>query len=120
MTDVDPTGRPGRLSATPTVIDGIHVITLAGEIDRDTAQVLLQALPRPDTPRLRVVVDLEHVTFLDSTGINIFVSTHNTLAEEGGWLRLAAPTASVLRVLQIVGIDTVIDCCPTLRQALTT
>ncbi|MER5446509.1 STAS domain-containing protein [Streptomyces sp. NPDC002766] len=120
MTDVDPTGRPGRLSAIPTVIDGIHVVTLAGEIDRDTAEVLRQALPRPDAPRVRVVVDLEQVTFLDSTGINIFISTHNTLARADGWLRLAAPSASVLRVLQIVGIDTVIDCCPTLHQALST
>ncbi|MFJ9721750.1 STAS domain-containing protein [Streptomyces sp. NPDC101209] len=120
MTDVDPTGRPGRLSATSTVVDGIHVISLAGEIDRDSAEVLRDALPRLDAPRLRVVVDLEQVTFLDSTGINLFISTHNTLAENGGWLRLAAPTASVLRVLQIVGIDTVVDCCPTLREALST
>ncbi|MCL6671920.1 MULTISPECIES: STAS domain-containing protein [Streptomyces] len=120
MTDVDPTGRPGRLSATSTVVDGIHVISLAGEIDRDSAEVLRDALPRPDATLLRVVVDLGQVSFLDSTGINLFISTHNTFAQNGGWLRLAAPTASVLRVLQIVGIDTVIDCCPTLRQALST
>ncbi|MGW3142431.1 STAS domain-containing protein, partial [Streptomyces sp. NPDC001139] len=97
MTDVDPTGRPGRLSATSTVVDGIHVISLAGEIDRDSAEVLRDALPRPDATRLRVVVDLEQVTFLDSTGINLFISTHNTLAQSGGWVGRGPPQPNLRR-----------------------
>ncbi|MEU2425571.1 STAS domain-containing protein [Streptomyces sp. NPDC007851] len=53
-----------------------------------------------------------------STGINIFVAAHRTLTEAGGWIRLGAPTEAVMRTLQIVGVDAVIDCRETLRQAL--
>ncbi|MER5296874.1 hypothetical protein ABT382_33270 [Streptomyces pharetrae] len=31
------------------------------------------------------------VTFLDSSGINIFIAAHRPLSEARGWLRLAAP-----------------------------
>ncbi|MFH9084112.1 STAS domain-containing protein [Streptomyces sp. NPDC017673] len=101
-----------------TTIDGIHVVTLAGEIDHHTGDTLRQALDVSDTPRPRVVVDLHQVTFMDSSGINIFIAAHRTLGEADGWLRLAAPRESVMRTLNIVGVDTFIDCRETLRQAL--
>lgn len=56
--------------------------------------------------------------FMDSSGINILISAHRALTGAGGWLRLAALSAPVLRTVQIVGLDTVIDCHPTLDQAL--
>ncbi|MER8059116.1 STAS domain-containing protein [Streptomyces sp. NPDC094022] len=55
---------------------------------------------------------------MDSSGINILISAHRALTGAGGWLRLAALSAPVLRTVQIVGLDTVIDCHPTLDQAL--
>ncbi|MEV7004152.1 STAS domain-containing protein [Streptomyces sp. NPDC093982] len=57
---------------------------------------------------------------MDSTGINILITAHQTLVEAGGWLRLAAPADPVLHPIQLVGIDSVIDCHETLRQALHT
>lgn len=36
-----------------------------------------------------------------------------------GWIRLAVLTEPVQRVLEIVGLDTIIACHPTLAQALT-
>ncbi|TXJ77513.1 anti-sigma factor antagonist [Streptomyces lavendulae] len=56
--------------------------------------------------------------FMDSSGINILISAHRALTKAGGWLRLAALSAPVLRTVQIVGLDTVIDCHPTVDQAL--
>ncbi|MFJ9909808.1 STAS domain-containing protein [Streptomyces sp. NPDC101152] len=111
-----PTGSSGRLSVVSTTTDdGIRVLTLTGEIDHDTGPILRQALSTSDT---LVVLDLSQVTFMDSTGINILIAAHHALAQAGGWLRLATPTGTVLRTLQIVGVDSVIDCRDTLRQAL--
>ncbi|MFD9394863.1 STAS domain-containing protein [Streptomyces sp. NPDC060000] len=116
--DTEPAVQPGQLSVVTTATHGIRVLTLAGEIDRDTGQTLRQALDASGTPRPRIVVDLSRVTFMDSTGINIFIAAHHSLTEAGGWKRLAAPTEAVMRTLQIVGVDAVIDCRDTLRQAL--
>jgi stage II sporulation protein AA (anti-sigma F factor antagonist) len=118
MADTGHAMQPGPLSVVSTATDGIRVLTLAGEIDYDSDQTLREALDASGIPRPRIVVDLSRVTFMDSTGINLFIAAHRALTEADGWIRLAAPTESVLRTLQIVGVDTIIDCHETLHQAL--
>ncbi|WP_229896009.1 STAS domain-containing protein [Streptomyces cinerochromogenes] len=119
MADAEHAISAGELSITASVTDGIHVLAAAGEIDHQTGDILAHALEVSGATRPRVVVDLGHVTFMDSSGINILITAHNTLTEAGGWLRLAQPRPAVRRVLYLVGIDTVIDCHETLTQALT-
>ncbi|MEU0054216.1 STAS domain-containing protein [Streptomyces sp. NPDC006309] len=118
MTDSEHAAQYGQLSVVSTSTDGIRVVTLAGEIDHHTGDALRQALDATDVPRSRIVVDLGQVTFMDSSGINILIAAYRALGEAGGWLRLAAPTESVMRTLQIVGVEAVIDCRETLHEAL--
>ena len=119
MTGTEHAGQTGQLSVVTTETDGIRVLTLSGEIDHHTGDTLRQALDASGTPRPRVVADLHQVTFMDSSGINIFLAAHRALSEAGGWLRLAAVGDSVMRPLSHVGVDAGIDCRETLRQALT-
>ncbi|MEU0221276.1 STAS domain-containing protein [Streptomyces sp. NPDC006265] len=118
MADSEQAEQPGQLSVVSTASEGVRVVTLSGEIDHQTAEAMRQALEVADTANPRLVLDMRGVGFMDSTGINILITAHQALTEAGGWLRLAAPTQAVLRTIQIVGLDTVIDCHPTLRQAL--
>ncbi|MFE9401084.1 STAS domain-containing protein [Streptomyces sp. NPDC006530] len=125
MAETETTGpehaeQPEQLSIVATDTDGVRVITVSGEIDYETKDTLDQALNSADASSPRVVVDLHQVTFMDSSGINMFISAHNALTEAGGWLRLAAPTDMVMRTMSIVGVDVVIDCRETLEEALTT
>ncbi|MEU9053642.1 STAS domain-containing protein [Streptomyces sp. NPDC048384] len=108
----------GLLSVVTTVDAGIRVVSPTGEIDQQTSEQLRQALDATAPPGPRVVADMSGVSFMDSTGINILIAAHRDLAEAGGWLRLAAPTGPVLHTIRLVGVDTVIDCHETLRQAL--
>ncbi|MFC8290570.1 STAS domain-containing protein [Streptomyces sp. NPDC057242] len=111
-------GQDGRLSVVTTTIEGIRVVTLSGEIDHHTGDLLRQALDvRADAPS-RVVADMQQVTFMDSSGINILITAHSALAGADGWLRLAAPHGAVMRTLQIVGVDTVIDCREKVQHSL--
>ncbi|WP_079083942.1 STAS domain-containing protein [Streptomyces longwoodensis] len=118
MTDAEQAAHAGSLSVTVTATDGIRVLSLAGELDHDTGEALRQALDVTGTARPRIVVDMRRVTFMDSTGINLLVAAYQTVTRDGGWIRLAAPTDSVLRTLQLVGVDDLIDCRTTLREAL--
>ncbi|MFH8805420.1 STAS domain-containing protein [Streptomyces sp. NPDC017936] len=110
--------QPRGLSIVATATDGIRVLTVAGEIDHHTGDQLHRALDTSGTARPRIVVNMRQVTFMDSTGINILITAHQAVTEADGWLRLAAPTDSVQRVLQLVGVDQLIKCHPTLREAL--
>ncbi|MFD4555599.1 STAS domain-containing protein [Streptomyces sp. NPDC058469] len=118
MVDTEHAGQPGRLSVRTDVVDGTLVVAVAGEIDQETGGSLREVLELPEDVAPRVVIDLRHVTFMDSSGINILIAVHTRLAEAGGWLRLAGAAPPVLRVIQLVGIDGFIDCHPSVQQAL--
>ncbi|MFI1207334.1 STAS domain-containing protein [Streptomyces sp. NPDC020802] len=114
------TGRSDRLAIDCVVVDGVRVVTVRGEIDHEVKDVLGGALMSEEgaVPPLRVVADLSGVTFMDSSGINTFVAAHRHVRDVQGWLRIAGAREPVMRVLQIVGLDTVVTCHPTTEQAL--
>ncbi|MDQ0597967.1 stage II sporulation protein AA (anti-sigma F factor antagonist) [Streptomyces canus] len=120
MSDIQKEDRPGRFSVRPEVVDGVLVVTVHGEIDHDVKDTLSQALTSEDgmPPPLRIVADLSGVTFMDSSGINVLITAHRRVSQAQGWLRIAGAQESVLRLLQMVGVDTFIPCHPTLEQAL--
>ncbi|WP_432029907.1 STAS domain-containing protein [Streptomyces sp. 1222.5] len=121
MTETENAYRPEPLQVVTTTTDGITVVTVAGEIDHNTAGPLIEALEVSNVgERPRVVVDMQQVAFMDSSGINVLLTAHRALTAADGWLRLAGVQASVLRTLDIVGVDQIIACYPTIGDALTT
>jgi stage II sporulation protein AA (anti-sigma F factor antagonist) len=109
-----------QLSVRSTEVGGVRLLTLAGEIDHATGGPLRTALLERAEVSPHVVVDLGRVTFMDSSGINVFIAAHHALSAAGGWLRLAAAGNEVLRTLRIVGVDMVITCPATVEEALGT
>jgi anti-anti-sigma factor len=119
VTDTHGAARPG-LSIDHTTVDGIRMDTLRGEIDHAVTNELTESLlSYGNVTRPRTVVDLSGVTFMDSSGINALITAHQAMNDAQGWLRIGGAQASVLRVLQLVGLDQVIGCHPTLEQTLT-
>ncbi|WP_062650717.1 STAS domain-containing protein [Streptomyces maremycinicus] len=120
MSDIEQADRPDRFSVAHRTVDGVRVVTVQGEIDHDVKDVFSDALLSGDrgAPGSRIVVDLSGVTFMDSSGINVFVTAHQAVSAADGWLRIAAAQEPVLHVLRLVGIDALITCHPTLEQAL--
>ncbi|MFG2635659.1 STAS domain-containing protein [Streptomyces sp. NPDC048362] len=114
MTHTHEPAESARLTVTHGMVGEVDVVTVCGEIDHDCAGQLLEALTA-DGAGSRTVVDLSGVTFIDSSGINALITAHRT--SQGG-LSLARPTASVLRVIELVGLDTVMGCYSTLDEAL--
>ncbi|MFG3033754.1 STAS domain-containing protein [Streptomyces sp. NPDC048253] len=119
MSDIQRQDRPDQLSVLSEVVDGVLVVTVHGEIDYTVSSILSEALLTEDgaTPP-RIVTDLSGVTFMDSSGINVFLLAHQRVSSAQGWLRIAAAQKSVLRVLTMVGVDRLIDCHASVEQAL--
>jgi len=90
---------------------GRLVIAVRGELDLATAPQLEEAL----VPRLQdggsVLLDLRPLEFMDSTGVRVIVAAHHAAQDGGGHLALArcAPDGPVARVLEISGLDTVLN-----------
>ncbi|MGW6925615.1 STAS domain-containing protein [Streptomyces sp. NPDC054950] len=109
MSNIQNEDRRGRFSVKPEIVDGVLVVTVHGEIDHNVKDTLSLALTLEDgmTPPLRIVADL-----------NVFIAAHLRVSQAQGWLRIAGAQETVLRLLQMVGVDTFIPCHPTIEQAL--
>ena len=100
-------------------LDDSVVVTVRGHLDLDSAPVLTTTLDQVlDRPVPRVVVDLSGVEFCDSTGLSAFVVGHNRAPGSGGWVRLAAPSAWLSRLLDTVGLSDRLSIYPGVADAL--
>ncbi|HEU5206183.1 MAG TPA: STAS domain-containing protein [Gaiellaceae bacterium] len=99
-----------------TLPGGAEAVFVTGELDLATAPRLDEALA--ESTAAVIVVDLSGCTFLDSAGIRALVGTARSLEEAGRGLRLVTVDAGILRLLEITGVDTLIQVHPSLDDAL--
>jgi anti-anti-sigma factor len=101
--------------------EGDHVIAaLSGELDIAAAPALreqLLGLLRPGASRL--VIDMSQVSYADASGLAVLVGTGRRAGLLGGFLRLAAPTPAVSRVIRITGLQRQLDVFRTVQAAIT-
>lgn len=99
----------GDLDVAVTVGDGRIVLHLAGELDLATAPRLRMAIDGHRDPAIAtLVLDLARLTFIDSSGLHEIVVALKRQRESGGDLLLRHPSPSTRRVLDIVGLSTII------------
>lgn len=80
------------------------VVTLSGELDVASSQLLEQELTRLHGAAL-VVVDLQGLSFIDSTGLGVLVKAHQLAQEQGSRFSLARAGGQVHRLLSLTGLD---------------
>jgi len=86
----------------------VPVVKVAGEVDIQTSPVLEERLGAIlDDGQTSVVVDLGDVTFLDSTGLSVLISTLRRCRAAGGELQIVGPRPNVRKVLEITGLTDV-------------
>lgn len=96
------------------------LVTLAGECDLNTGRQLRDILTSEvSRGAQRLIVDLSALTFMDSTGMQVLLSTRSVLAVRGGALALVSPQPVVARILELTGADQVIPVYGSLEDAQT-
>jgi anti-anti-sigma factor len=86
--------------------DGTAVIELRGELDmaiNDALRVLLVETVTKATPT-RIVIDMLHVSFVDSTGIGALVAGFNAANEAGVEYTVRSMAPFVERQLRVAGL----------------
>jgi anti-sigma B factor antagonist len=79
-------------------------IQVIGELDLAVSSRLDEALENAVAAYLRVLIDLERCTFIDSSGIAVILRAHTRMTEQGRKLAVYAPADQVLRVLSMTGL----------------
>lgn len=82
---------------------GTHVVRVAGEVDMSNAHTLDESLAALDPTS--VTVDLTHVSYMDSSGLNALVRARRRMDGGGVSFRVCGAQPVVRRVLSISGLD---------------
>jgi anti-sigma B factor antagonist len=97
------------------------VLAVSGEVDVYTAPRLRERLvDLVSQGHRQIVVDLEGVDFLDSTGLGVLVGGLKRLRSHGGDLSLVCTQARILKVFEITGLTTVFSIAETVDEATAT
>jgi anti-sigma B factor antagonist len=82
------------------------ILTLRGEIDVYTAPRLRQAIVDVvDGGAQHVVLDMEKVEFLDSTGLGVMVEGLKRISGRDGTLSVVATQDKILKIFDITGLN---------------
>ena len=84
--------------------DGERSARIAGELDLGTYDTAMAALAGLFEASGDVTLDLTGLTFVDSSGIRLFILLHQSLGQRGR-LVLHGPTPHVAGILQIAGLE---------------
>ena len=96
------------------------VVVLPAEIDVTNSELVHDKLVAALTPGVGVVVaDMTSTSFCDSSGVHAVIFANETAAARGVQMRIAvAPEGSVRRVLQLIGVASVVPVYPSLAEAI--
>jgi anti-sigma B factor antagonist len=97
-----------ELSLAARTVAGHTVLEVGGEVDVYTAPKLRERLAELiDAGAAKVVVDLDRVDFLDSTGLGVLVGAHKRLRASGGTFGLVCSKEPLLKIFRITALDQV-------------
>lgn len=96
--------------------DTIKRLALSGEIDAYTAPKLKEALlPLTKQEHAEIIVDLENVKYMDSTGLGVFISALKSSKEHSSSFKLVNLQERVERLFRITSLDNIISIENTVR-----
>jgi anti-anti-sigma factor len=97
---------------------GVVIAAVAGEIDVSTVAQFRECLLELADNGGTLIVDLNRVTFIDSTGLGALVATAGRAAEHGGSLYAVCAQPQPRKLLWMTGVDKRIPLAATVAGAL--
>ncbi|KZZ85213.1 MULTISPECIES: anti-sigma factor antagonist [Bacillaceae] len=99
-----------NLKTTIENMEQMTKVTVSGEIDAYTAPKLREELlPLAEQTKPQLVISLRDVSYMDSTGLGVFVGLLKTVRKNEGELRLVELSDRLERLFTITGLNDIID-----------
>lgn len=99
--------------------ESIHLIVVSGELHVSTAPEFARGLDAALTRgATNVVLDLDAVEFIDSTGLSVLLNGLRRVTRRQGRMALVVSNPTVLRLFEVTQLDATFDICPTREDAV--
>lgn len=105
-----------------TIKENVLVVRLVGELDHHEATILRDAWQKQmQVDKVRhVILNLEGVTFMDSSGIGVILGRYKEIVHGGGELVICSVNPAIQRLLEMSGLFKIIRSAEDERFALYT
>jgi anti-sigma B factor antagonist len=109
-----------KLTIDQRQTNGITVLTLSGEMLLDDGDLEFRRLVHEliEQGRVKLVVDLDGVTHIDSSGVGMMVAKLQTARRHGGDIKLVHLTGRSQRLLSTMKIMTIFETFDDLESAV--
>ena len=88
--------------------DGLQILDISGEIDIYTTSQFKEAVNKIiATGQKHLVINMERVTYMDSSGFGTLLSAQKRIRPEGGTINLVKCNSPITRMLRITRLDTI-------------
>jgi anti-sigma B factor antagonist len=94
--------RPHPFDVTVDDLGRVTVVRVQGEVDAATAPRMGETVNRLLARRQRVVLDLQHVDFMDLHGLAVMIRATRRARSDGGSFAIARPASCVRRLVELV------------------
>jgi anti-sigma B factor antagonist len=106
------------LSLSNRAVGDCMVVEVGGEIDVYTAPRLREKLVELVADgQYHLIIDMEHVDFLDSTGLGVLVGGLKRVRTNDGSLRIVCTQERLLKIFRITGLTKVFPIHDTVDEA---
>ncbi|MBN1899434.1 MAG: STAS domain-containing protein [Spirochaetes bacterium] len=83
-------------------VDGITIFNIEGEIDLYNAPTLKDEIKKKiEEQKYNIIINLEKVSYIDSSGIGALISSLSNLKKYQGGLKITNVTGSVRKVFEL-------------------
>ena len=95
------------------------VVHLCGEVDQCMASEIRDIIDIEiiNSPKKNLIIDLDKVTLMDSSGIGLIVGRYKTVKSRGGKLFLSGGNNSVRKMIALSGIEKVVTMYKNIEEA---
>ena len=88
---------------------GALILRLRGELDVASRDIFEPAIMAAIPTAYAVVLDLEGLTFCDSSGLSMFIAAQEKAAANGTYLTMRSLRPAIRRVIQLAGLEPLLD-----------
>jgi len=110
---------PNAFNVVRSEQNRVVVLTLDGYLDAHTAPQFEKAIQDEHTGgRNQIAVDCQHLTYISSAGLGVFMSFIEEIRAAGGDIKLAGIVPKVYQVFEVLGFPALFDIVEDVPTAL--
>ena len=107
------------LKITDRVVDGVAIVVLEGRIVLgEESNALREKVKSLLAAHKKIVLNMDNVTYIDSSGLGTLVASHTSARAQGASLKLSNLGSKFQEILQVTKLVTVFEVYPSEAAAI--